>query len=169
MLLPILVLLAAAPTLHTGEPFPELKAQALSGRATTLPQDAQGKVAFLVLGFSQAGGKTAEAWSKRFERDFKDDPRVTHYSLAMIGGMGKIAKPFIEGGMKKSMPPAQYDYMISFYSNTDSWKKRVGFNGPDDAYIVVLDSNGNVRYLHGGPLEDSAYVNAAAAVRALLK
>ncbi len=152
------MLFAAAAALSPGDAFPELKTQSLTGHAVSLPADVKGKVAFLAM-----------AWAKRFLQDFKDERRATYYSLPMIGGMGRMAKPFIEGGMRKTMTPAEQDHIAPVYSSTDPWKKRVGFQGGDDADVVVLDAGGAVRFVCSGKLEEGQYGKAAEAVRALLQ
>lgn len=170
MTLPTLVLFAtltAAP-LGLGDTFPDLKADTLSGKTATLPNDAKGKVAVIVLGFSHGSSNACQAWGKRFDKEFKGERRATEYSVAMIGGLGRLGKPFIESGMRKGMSKDEWDHMLTFYQNTDAWKKRAGFKGSDDAYVFVTDTDGTVKYLHGGPFQEGEFSKVAAMVRDLL-
>ena len=163
----------AADELTVGEHLPQLQGEYLSGRKATLPGDAGGRVALLLVGFSYASRVPVKAWTQRFRADFSDKAQVTFYQVPMLGGMARMGKWFIEGGMRRGTATADYENVITVYGGTEAWRQRLGVKpgdakAEDTAYLVLLDRNGNVVWLHAGPLEESAYQALAAQVRKLI-
>ena len=70
----------------------------------------------------------------------------------MIGGLGTLGRWFIDRGMRKGTPVELHDHVITVYGGTGDWKQRLSYSPAyeDDAYLVVLDSEGVVRWLHHG-------------------
>lgn len=157
MLLTFLLAASAISILAPGDPLPPLKSQSLSGRPTVLPDAALGRVSLVAMGFTYDSRFAVEAWIRRFSKDFGDNPQVTFYQVAMIGPIGRLGKLFIESGLRKDIPESLHERFITVYGETNAWKKRVGFRSPDAAYLILLDKNGVVRWLHGGPFDEGAY------------
>jgi hypothetical protein len=159
--LPLLpcVALAAGPVseIKTGERLPKLSGEFLTGRAAVLPQAAAGRVALVLLGFTYNSRFSVEPWAQRFRAQFRPDPRVTFYEVPMIGGWGRVAKWWIEGGMRRGTPKEDYEHVITVYKETNSWKKFVGFGDPDAAYLILLDRTGKVAWLYRGGFDDTAF------------
>jgi hypothetical protein len=65
---------------------------------------ARGRAALLLLGLTYESRFAVEAWAGRFRRDFETGPRVTFYEIPMIGGMARLGKWFIDGGMRRGTP-----------------------------------------------------------------
>jgi hypothetical protein len=86
----------------------------------------------------------------------------------MIGGMARLGKWFIDSGMRKGTPKADYEHVITVYGGTDPWKRRLGFQSPDAAYLVLLDQRGVVHWRHNGAFDQAAYAELSLQVGALL-
>lgn len=153
------VAFAAEPAseIKIGERLPELRGEFLTGRKAVIPQAAGGRVTLLLLGFTYQSRFAVEPWAERFRAQFRSDPRVTFYEAPMIGGMARLAKWFIDSGMRRGTPAEDYEHVVTVYRDTDSWKKRVGFVDPDTAYLILLDRTGKVAWRHYGACEDHAY------------
>jgi hypothetical protein len=163
----------AARELAVGEHLPELRGEYLSGRKAVLPNDASGRAALLLVGFSYASRKPVEAWTKRFRAEFADKAQVTFYQVPMLGGAARMGKWFIEGGMRRGTPKADQENVITVYGGTDAWRQRLGVKAgdaeaEDTAYLVLLDRKGNVVWQHAGPFEEAAYQALAAHVREMI-
>jgi len=143
--------------LSVGERLPELKGEFLSGREAALPGTASGRVALLLLGFSYDSRFAVEAWTKRFREDFGANPQVTFYEVPMIGGMARLGKWFIDGGMRRGTPKADHEHVITVYGGTNTWKQRLGVTDEKFAYLLVLDQKGNVAWRHAGPFDEQQY------------
>jgi hypothetical protein len=158
---------SAASDVKTGDILPELRGEYLSGRKAILPGDAAGRTALLLFGFSYQSRFAVEAWAKRFRQDFEKNPQVTFYEIPMIGGLARLGKWFIDSGMRRGTPPADYENVITVYGSTEPWKQWLGVKAEDTAYLVLLDQKGKVALRHAGPFEESSYPALAEQVRKL--
>ncbi|MEO8372892.1 MAG: hypothetical protein ABI806_27145 [Candidatus Solibacter sp.] len=149
------------------QPLPVLKGKYLTGRDATLPADSKGKIALLAFGFTYDSRHAVEAWSNRFRQDFAKDSRVTFYEIPVIGGAAQLAKWFIDSGMRKGTPIELHENVITMYGGAAPWKKYLDYRKPDDAYLVLLDPSGAVRWHFTGKFEESAYRELEAAVTSL--
>lgn len=169
MLPTILMAYALISTISIGETLPPLRGEFLTGREAQLPEAASGRVALLALGFTYNSRIPVEAWAGRFHKDFGSNPQVTFYEIPMIGGMARLGKWFIDSGMRKGTPRTDQENVITVYGGTDSWKQHLGYESPDAAYLVLLDTRGTVRWRHNGAFDERAYRDLHAQVSALLR
>src|SRR4029077_4662872 len=51
------------------ETLPRLEGASLSGKQVVLPNDAHGKIALLVIGFTKKSSHATQAWGQRFKKD----------------------------------------------------------------------------------------------------
>lgn len=170
--IPLLFLLfatIAANPLKPGDPFPELKGELLSGQTATLPNAVKGKIALLVLGFSRESRQETEPWTKRYRAEFAKDDRVACYAVPMIGPGGRFAKLFIMAGMKRDLPKSLHNQFMVVFSDTDPWKARVSLKGQNDAYLILLDGAGTVRWMYNGSLDEGHFQELAATTRRLIQ
>jgi len=158
----------ALPRLSVGDSLPALSGQFLSGKAAELPKAASGRVALLALGFSYDSRIEVEAWTKRFRAQFGADPRVTFYEVPMIGGMARLGRWFIDSGMRRGTPQADYEHVITVYGGVDAWKERVGYKDSKAAYLILLDQTGKAVWFSSGAVEDKAYTALSAETNRLL-
>lgn len=155
-------------TLAPGDRLPELRGEYLSERKAVLPNDASGRVALLLLGFTYKSRFVVEEWGKRFRAEFEKNPQVTFYEIPMIGGLGRAAKWFIDSGMRRGTPKADHENVITVYGGTEPWKQRLNVANEADAYLILLDQKGNVAWLHTGALNDGSYRELSEQVRKLV-
>jgi hypothetical protein len=154
--------------LSIGDQLPLLKGSFLSGRTAVLPDAASGRVALLMLGFTYDSRFQVEAWAKRFRQDFGTKPGVTFFEIPMIGGMARMGKWFIDGGMRRGTPKADHENVITVYGGTDTWKQRVGLNDPKAAYLILIDQHGRVAWHSAGSLDEQRYSALSSEVSRLL-
>jgi len=166
----LLAAYAAAPVteLAAGDALPRLRGKFLTGRTAVLPEDASGRVALLLLGFTYDSRFAVEAWAKKFREQFETDPSVTFYEIPMIGGLARLGKWFIDSGMRRGTPKTDYEHVITVYGGTDAWKQRVGFGDPKAAYLILLDRSGRVAWRYAGGLDKEAYEALSSEVSRLL-
>jgi len=160
---------AAPAEIRAGEPLPELRGEFLTGREVTLPQAAEGQVALLLLGFTYQSRFAVEDWAAKFRTRFQGDPRVTFYEVPIIGGLARLGKWFIDSGMRRGTPKADYEHVITVYRDTDDWKQRVSFGDSDAAYLILLDRNGRVAWQHQGAFDAPSFQSLSARVENLLE
>jgi len=168
-LLPV-VALAAGPAqgISVGEPLPELSGEFLTGRPAVLPHQAQGRVALLLLGFTYRSRFAVEAWAERFRIQFPSDARVTFFEIPMIGGTARLAKWFIDSGMRRGTPEADREHVVTVYADTKAWKQRVRYTDPDAAYLILLDRTSKVAWFFRGAFDDTAFQTLCSKVSELV-
>jgi len=144
--------------LAVGDLFPRLEAEFLTGRKAVLPDAAAGKSALVMMGFTYDSRFEVEKWAERFRREFGANERVTFFEVPVIGGMGRVAKWFIDSGMRKGTPKELHENVITVYGGTDRWKKAMGFSKAqeDAAYLALVGPDGRVQWLHRGGFSDDA-------------
>ena len=170
MLLPLVAFAAESlAPLALGDALPTLRGEFLTGRTAVLPQMAAGRVALLLLGFSYDSRFAVEAWAGKFRAQFDADSRVTFYEVPLIGGLARMGKWFIDSGMRRGTPKADYEHVITVYGGTDPWKQRVGFRAPKAAYLVLLDPSGRVAWRYAGGFDEQAYTTLSAEISKLTR
>lgn len=157
-----------APELALGDQLPLLQGEYLNGQRATLPKDSSGRTALLMLGFTYQSRFAVEAWAKRFRQDFEKQPKVTFFEIPMIGGLARMGKWFIDGGMRRGTPKTDYGNVITVYGGTDAWKQRVGFKDPNAAYLILLDRGGKVIGRYAGAFAEDPYKALSSNVSSLL-
>lgn len=156
----------AVRALAPGDTLPSLVGHYLTGRDAIVPEHSRGKLAFLALGFTYKSRLQVEAWSERFKKEHGNATGVTFYEVPVMGGAARMARPFIDRGMKKGTPADLHEHVITVWQDAGEWKKRMGFRAADAAYCVLIDGAGVVRWLHSGPLDDAAWAGLEQALAA---
>jgi len=143
--------------LQVGDRLPALKGQFLTGRDGVLPQASSGQVALVAIGFTYKSRFPVEAWAEWYRTAIDPKTDVTLFEVPMIGGLGTLGRWFIDRGMRKGTPVELHDHIITVYGGTGDWKQRLSYSPAheDDAYLVVLDREGVVRWLHHGGFDTS--------------
>lgn len=156
------------PKLVVGDSLPLLQGEYLNGQRATLPRDSSGRVALLMLGFTYESRFAVEAWAKRFREGFGKQAGVTFFEIPMIGGLARMGKWFIDSGMRRGTPKADYGNVITVYGGTDAWKQRVEFKDPNAAYLILIDRSGKVVWRHAGGFAEEAYAGLSSNVSHLM-
>jgi hypothetical protein len=148
---------AAQESLRVGERMPELKGQTLTGRTAALPQASAGKVTLVAMGFTYSSRYAVEAWAEWYRTTIDPTQDVIFFEVPMLGGAATLGRWFIDRGMRKGTPVELHDQVITVYGGTGDWKKRLAYPSSDqtkdDAYLIVLDKEGVVRWLHHGAFD----------------
>src|SRR5512139_3480911 len=82
--------------LAVGDVFPRLEAEFLTGRKAVLPDAAAGKSALVMMGFTYDSRFDVEKWAEHVRAEYKGNDTVTFFEVPVIGGMGRMAKWFID-------------------------------------------------------------------------
>jgi hypothetical protein len=130
--------------------LPQIKAETLSGKQVVLPDAAYGKVALLIVGFTRKSGTATRAWGERLAKDYASDARLVTYQLAVLEDVPRFIRGFVTRGIRNSVPKERHDNFVLLFQDEKAWKAFVGFAGPDEAYLLLLDPSGNLaRRTHG--------------------
>lgn len=156
------------PRLVPGEMLPPLAGEFLTGREAVLPDAARGRVALLGLGFSYDSRVPVEAWMARFRELYPPDDRVTFFEVPMLGRGARLARWFIDSGMRRGTPRDLHENVLTVYDGTGSWKQRLAVVDDKLAYLVLIDREGRVRWIHAGMFQATKLADLRTAIDPLL-
>jgi hypothetical protein len=148
---------SAQEPLRVGDRLPVLKGEFLSGRDAELPAAASGKIALVAMGFTYKSRFPVEAWGSWYRATIGSRTDVTFFEVPMIGGLAMLGRWFIDRGMRSGTPADLHDHVITVYGGTADWKRRLSHSPAheDDAYLIVVDRDGAVRWLHRGGFDQA--------------
>jgi hypothetical protein len=152
-----LLALLLACKVSTAQSIPVTRAQSFGGTQVNLPSDLSGRIGVLVLGFSKKSSLETKGWGDSVLRDYGTDPHVVYYQMPVLADVPILVRGFILQGIRKQMSPAERMHFVPILQDAAGWKKVVQFAAPDDAYIVVLDSGGQIKWRTRGTLTGEAY------------
>jgi hypothetical protein len=137
--------------------IPEAHGTALDGTAVVLPDALKGKVGVLVVGFSHASQGQVTNWGRLITADYGTTPGLAYYEIPMLGGAPKMLRGMIVKSMAKSVPAAEKPHFLPLTEDDKPWRRVAHYDKADDAYIVLVDGDGAVRWQTQGEPSDAAY------------
>jgi hypothetical protein len=140
--------------------IPHTEAETLSGKKIVLPEASTGRPAVFIVGFSRAGGDSSGRWDKQLRQESTTDSNMQIYNVAELQDTPKMVRGVIRHNMQGNIPQNERDTFVVLYQDEDVWKKLAGFSDPNDAYILLVDSAGRIRWRAHGRAPDQQVVNA---------
>ena len=141
-----------------GPQIPSVHGTTLANNKVDLPEDLQGKVGILVVGFSTSSRDGVTDWGKKLAADYSDSPSVLFYEMPVLASVPKMMRSFVQGRIKSSVSDRGKPHFLPLLDNEMSWRALAHYNKPDDAYVLLVDGNGRVRWQSQGPPTDTTYV-----------
>ena len=151
------MLVVASARAQAPQPLPHIEGENLAGHKVVLPDDASGKVAVLVLGFTKASKGPTGAWAAKILAEFGSRSGFELYQLPVLEDVPRFIRGMVISSMRKGVKVEMRDHFVPILEGEAGLKKLVGYKEPDDAYLVVLNpADQIVRQLHGA-FSASAY------------
>ena len=144
----------------SAEVVPHAEAETLSGKKIVLPDANIGHPAIFIVGSSHAGGESAGRWDKELRQDFSSDSNLRILSVAELQDAPRLVRGMIRHGMRGKVPQNEQDSFVLLYQDEEIWRKLADFSEADDAYILLVDSTGKIRWRTHGKGPDPQAVNA---------
>jgi hypothetical protein len=131
----------------------------LAGTSIRLPDALHGKLAVLVLGFSRGSQAQVAAWGRRLVIDYAQSATVTYFQMPMLGGAPRLLRGMIEKSMGKDVPENERPHFLPVTEDDQPWRAVVHYNKStgDDAYVLLVDGTGVVRWQTEGDATSMAY------------
>ncbi|RZN46788.1 hypothetical protein EF808_05085 [archaeon] len=134
-----------------GERFPQIRGHALDQRDVTLPDDAQGMVALIVLAFERQAQSMVDSWIGPFERHLCGAGRYTYFEVPMIAGLwGRMFSRFIDDGMRAGVPEKRHHNVVTYYGNFEVYSSLLALEDRGICYAFLLDKSGFIRWRGNG-------------------
>ena len=137
--------------------IPALRGVALNGDPVRLPEALKGKVGVLVLGFSQSARGQVTAWATKIAADYRDVSGVAYYELPMMGSVPRVLRGLVLRKISSDVPERAKRRFLPVYDHEPEWRAAARFGRAEDAYVLVVDENGVVRYNTQGDASERAY------------
>jgi hypothetical protein len=144
------LLALCAGAVYGQQSIPAIEGETLAGKKVSLPAAAEGRPALLIIGFTHASQPQAKAWGMRV-RD-----RFPAWSIAVLEDVPRLLRGMVAGSIRRGTPKELHDHFVLVYRGGNELKKAAGFDRPDDAYLLVIDSAGAIRWSFHGPVTDGA-------------
>ncbi len=148
--------LLAAPNAPT---LPAVHAQLLSGTAVNLPEDLHGRPTVIVIGFSQGSREEVAAWGRRLAPDYRDAQDVGYFEVAELEAVPRLLRGYVLKKIRETVPERAQPHFLTVTEHEAEWKSATSFadSSKDDAYVVIVDPEGQVRYTTHGAVSDAGY------------
>lgn len=157
----LIALVITAQAAPPAERFPSIQAQTLLGKKLALPDAFKGHATVLIIGFTHASQSETKAWSTRLEDDLQP------YSIAVLQDVPRLVRRMATSGIKSGVPESRKDHFLLVFHEEKELKEAVGFEMPNDAYVVLLDSNGLMQWKFHGSVSDGTVVELEMRLHAL--
>jgi hypothetical protein len=149
--------ISTAQTLRPGTTIPQIRGATLEDQDIILPDAVRGKVALLIITFSKAAGELGRGWNDPFLNDYPQDDKVTSYAIAMLEDVPSLLRGMVRGGIKKSVPSSMRHRFLTVKQDENQWKQYVGLKSDKDPYLILLDRNGQLQWMHSGTFDPTIY------------
>ena len=146
--------------------IPPVHSTSLSGEKVNLPEGLKGKVGVLVLGFSHDSRDNVASWGKRLHDGYNSSTTVLYYEMPMLESVPGMLRGFVTKKIAESVPDAAKSRFLPVTDHEKDWKQLTGYKSGDDAYVVVVDSTGTVRWKLQGAASDANYAEAKRQIEA---
>jgi len=131
----------------SGEPFPSVEATSLAGETVEIPEDFAGAPVLLLVGYVQDTQFDIDRWlygaiDAELEVALREVP-------AARGAAASLAKGFIDSGMQRGIPRDEWGAVTTTYGDAaEAIGQFTGTERPRNARVLLLDSNGIVRWFY---------------------
>jgi len=149
--------IASAQALRPGTTILQIKGTTLEEQAVVLPDAVRGKVTLLIITFSKAAGELGRGWNDPFLKDYPQDDKVTSYAIAMLEDVPSLLRGMVRGSIKRGVPLSMRRRFLTVKEDENRWKQYVGLKSDKDPYLILLDGNSQVQWIHHGAFDPTVY------------
>lgn len=129
-----------------GKIFPSVQGEALDKQIHQLPDYFAKRPVILLMGYKQNSQFDIDRWLIGLDMT---ESTAEIYELPTIQGWApRMAKNFINEGMRKGIPEELWSIVITVYKDGETLQQFTGNQSPNNARVVVLDQAGKVRHFY---------------------
>ena len=153
----LVLMLFTATGLQAQQAMTHIEGESFAGRKVVLPDAVKGHVAVLVFGFTKKSKEPTSAWGIKINADFGAEAGFELYQLPVLEDVPRLVRGMVISGIKKGVKEDLRDHFVPILEGESELKKLVGYKEADDAYLVVLNTAGEIVWQIHGSFSDSAY------------
>jgi hypothetical protein len=136
------------------EPLPKTPSESLAGRQMMLPDSLKGHPAVVIVGFSKSSQTRVKEWDTQVRKRLGEAFDV--YQVAVLEDAPRFVRGMITHAMKGSIPADRQDHFLIVVKGETELKNAAAFAESDDAYVLLLNGTGDVRWRTHGAVSDAA-------------
>jgi ATP10 protein len=137
-----------------GARLPTTGSESLAGSQVVLPDSMEGHPSVVVIGFSKSSQDGVKAWDERARKELGAGFDV--YPVAVLEDAPRLVRGIIIHAMKGSIPAARQDHFLIVVKGEAELKRATLYSAADDAYVLLLDRGGEIRWRIHGAVSDAA-------------
>ncbi|ABI73472.1 hypothetical protein [Shewanella frigidimarina] len=146
----------------TGQDFPSVTGQTLEKESMAFPDDLQGKMSLLLIGYKQDSQFDIDRWLIGLDMT---QTQVAVYEVPTIQGLfPRMFSPLINNGMRAGIPKPLWKGVVTIYKDGDQVQAFTGNENPNNTRVVLLNEQGKIIYFY----DQGFSVDALNQLRALL-
>jgi hypothetical protein len=154
----------------SGPRLPAFSSEALDGRKWTFPDDLSTVHTLIALAFTQSQQDDVDTWvpvvdellASRTDVAFFEFPTLTN----RVYYDNPIFRKSLASGMRSGIPSkTARARTITTYVRVDEFIGEMGLKGTDEIYVVLVDTDGRVKWSNRGPRTDAAVEALTSALR----
>lgn len=127
--------------------FPRLDARNLNGRRFRLPDDLEGEINVLLVGFEIRHQAPMDSWLPAIEALAASRPGLRVYELVPVARALLPARPVIDGGMVAGIPdPAARARTLTAYTDLGAFIAALGLPDARDIALFLVERGGRIRW-----------------------
>lgn len=130
----------------TGKTFPTVSGENLEQEKVQIPTDFDGNFTLLLIGYKQNSQFDIDRWLIGLDMT---NTRVDVYEIPTIQGLfPRMFSTMIDNGMRKGIPKALWQGVITVYKDGDRVQAFTGNETPNNARVILLDKSGVILYFY---------------------
>ncbi len=137
--------------------IPAMHGTTFAGQPVALPDALQHGVGVLIVGFSQGSRAEVAEWGHRVADDADLPAGLKFYEMPVLESVPRLLRGWVTKKIKESVSARGQAHFLPVLEHEAEWKRAAGYSAADDAYVLVVDGNGVVRWRSQGGLNEQAY------------
>ena len=115
------------------------------------------KLAILILGFSKGARTQATLWGRRLPTDYFYSPDVLYFEMPVLQSIPRLLRGAVLRSIKSEVSARSQPHFAPLTTDEQTWRSLVGYNKPEDAYVLLIDSSGAIQARFQGEPTDKIY------------
>jgi hypothetical protein len=132
---------------------PHTEAKALDGTTVILPDPRMPVV--VIVGFSRASSSQVAMWGKQLIYRSWNGKQATVYEGAMLASVPRAFRSLVTRAIRKDVPDHAQSHFVVLTSDEQEWKKLAGVADDNDAYVLLIDTTGKLRWKTHGSIDET--------------
>jgi hypothetical protein len=79
------------------------------------------------------------------------------YQMPVLESVPNLIRGMVLKSMRSGVPEAMQPHFMPTFSDEAEWKRIARYANPDDAYVLVVDGDGRVRWQTSGKVTDAGF------------